>query len=102
MPKYLIQASYTAEGLKGLHNTRMQHSSPFQQEAAVGYLLGQGMFEPVGRFWEAVSLIEELGRLEVLQTAVEGRCRQLDDGAQQRQRDIHANNRGSLQEALGL
>jgi len=52
------------ERLKGLHNTRVQHLSPFQQEAAVGYLLRQGMFEPVGRLWEAVSLIEELGRLE--------------------------------------
>jgi hypothetical protein len=49
------------EGIEGFHNTRVQHSSPFQQEAAVRYLLRQGMFENVGRLWEAVSLIEELG-----------------------------------------
>ena len=90
------------ERLEGLDNARMQRPPPLLQETAVGHLLRQGMLEGVGGLGEAVGLIEELGRLEVRQTLLQGRLRQLGDGLQQRHGDIHANDRGGLQEALGL
>ena len=52
------------ERLECLHNARVQHSPPVEQEAAIGDLVRQVMFEGVGVLWEAVGLIEELGRLE--------------------------------------
>ena len=60
------------------------------------------MLEGVGRLGDAVGLIEELGRLEVRETLVEGRFRPFGDGLQQRHGYVHANDRGGLQEALGL
>jgi hypothetical protein len=54
----------------GLDNLGMQPPPPLLEEAAVGHLVGEGMFESVLRLREEPCLVEELSRLEVCQATV--------------------------------
>ena len=59
----------------------MQHPPPLLQETAVGHLVRQGVLEGVLALGEEARLVEELGRLEVRQAAMERLLGQLGDGA---------------------
>ncbi len=63
--------------LQGLDNTRMQEAPPLQQEAAVGHLVREGMLEGIDPLGDKARLVEELGRLQVGEAAVQYRLRQL-------------------------
>ena len=74
------------ERLQGLDDAGMQHPPPLLQEAAVGHLVRQGVLEGVFVLGEQARLVEELGRLQVRQAAVQRRLGQLGNGLQQRRR----------------
>jgi hypothetical protein len=59
------------EHLEGPDNTRVQHSPPLLQEAAVGHLVRQGMLEGVFLLGEQACLIQKLCRLQVRQATVQ-------------------------------
>ena len=73
-----------------------------RQQRLIGHLLRQGVLEGVGALWEEARLVEELGRLEVCQAAIQRRLGQLGDGLQQGLGHLGANDRSSLQELLLL
>ena len=80
----------------------MQRPPPLLEQAAVGHLVRQGVLEGVVLLGEEPRLVEELGRLQVRQTAVQRRLGQLGNGLQQGQRHLRADDRGRLQEPLLL
>ncbi len=69
------------------------------QQAVVGHVLGQGVFEEVARIAVRGLLEEELPRLEVEEQAVEGLAA-VPHRAQQLARELAAEHRGGLQEPL--
>jgi hypothetical protein len=73
-----------------------------RQQRLIGHLLGQGVLEGVGALREEARLVEELGGLEVRQTAMQRRLGQLGNGLQQGQGHLGANDRSGLQELLLL
>ena len=90
------------ERLEGLDQARVQHPPPLQQEAAVGHLVRQGMLEGVFRLGEQARLIQELGRLEVRQAAVQRLLGQVRNGLEQGQGHLGANDGSRLEEPLLL
>jgi hypothetical protein len=80
----------------------VQRPPTLQQEAVVGDLLRQGMLEGVGPLRASVGLMEELGRLQLRETAVQNPCGRLGDELQQRHGRVHADDGRGLQEPLGL
>ncbi len=63
------------ERLQGLDNAGVQHPPPLLQQTAVGHLVRQGVLEGVFVLGEQARLVEELGRLEVRQAAMQRRPR---------------------------
>ena len=57
--------------LQGRHNAGVQHPPPLLEETAVGHLVGEGVLEGVLPLGEQARLVEELGPLELRQTAVQ-------------------------------
>jgi hypothetical protein len=47
----------------------VQGTSPLLQETAVGHLVGEGMLEGVFQLGEETGFVEELGGLQVAETA---------------------------------
>jgi hypothetical protein len=90
------------ERLKGLDDTGMQHPPPLPQETAIGALVREGVLEGVLALWEEARFVQELGRLEVRQAAMQRRLGQLGNRLQQGQGDLRANDGDRLQEALFL
>ena len=90
------------ERFEGLDNAGMQHAPPLLQQAAVGHLVGQGMLEGVFALREEACLVEELGRLQVCQAAMQDVFGQLGNGLQQRQGHLRADHRGGLQQVFLL
>ena len=90
------------ERLEGLDDAGMQHPPPLLEQTAVGHLVGQGVLEGVLALGEEARLVEELGRLEVRQAAVQRLLGQLGNGLQQGQGHLRANDRGGLEQALLL
>jgi hypothetical protein len=78
----LLSPPLRRERLKGLDQTRVQPPPSLQQEAAIGYLVRQSMFE--GVFWlgEQARLIQELRRLQARQAAVQRRFGHVRNGLQ--------------------
>ena len=52
------------------------------------------------RIREQPRLVDELGRLQVVEPTTERRVRELGDRLEQRERDIFADDGGDLEEAL--
>jgi hypothetical protein len=52
------------------------------------------------RIREQPRLVDELGRLQVVEPTTERRMRELGDRLEQRERDIFADDGGDLEEAL--
>jgi hypothetical protein len=71
------------ERLQGLDNAGMQHPPPFVQQAAVGYLLCEGVLEGVGQLGEQTRLVQELGVLEIREAQAERLFGQLRHGLEE-------------------
>ena len=90
------------ERLQGLDNAGVQHPPPLLEQTAIGDLVRQGMLEGVFVLGKQACLVQELGRLQVRQAAVQGLLGQLGNSLQQGQGYLRANDRGGLEEALLL
>jgi hypothetical protein len=90
------------ERLEGLDNAPVQHPPPFQQEAAVGYLVRQGVLEGVFQLGEQARLIQKLRRLQVRQAAVQRRLGYVGNGPQQGEGHVRANHRSGLEQVFLL
>ena len=62
-PLDLFGQTVGREPFDDLNNACVQRPSPPQQEAPVGHLVGEGVFEGVCRLGEQARLVEELGSL---------------------------------------
>ena len=91
-----------SERFQSLDDASMQHSPPLVQQATVGHLVRQGMLEGVFQLGEEARLVQELRSLEVGEVAVQLGVWQVGNGGQEGTRHLRANNRGGLQQALGL
>jgi hypothetical protein len=80
----------------------VQDPPPLQQQAAVGYLVRQGVLEGVLRLGEQARLIQEFCRLQVCQAAVQCRLGHVRNGLEQGERHVRANYRSGLEQAFVL
>src|SRR5207244_9290194 len=62
-----------SETFEGFHNANVEHAPSLLEQAVVGYLMGEGVLEGVSMVGEEPRLVQELGGLEVRQSAVD-RC----------------------------
>ena len=72
-PFHLLGQAIRVEHFKGLDDPCVQHPPPLLEQTVVGHLVGQGMLEGEFALGEQPRLIEELGRLQVGEAAVEVR-----------------------------
>jgi hypothetical protein len=101
-PFHLFDQPIGIESFDGLHNSSMESTSPPLQETSIGHLMGQSMLEGVFLLGKEPCLVEELGRLEVRETAMQRRLGQLGDGLQQRQGDLRPDDGSGLEEPFLL
>ena len=80
----------------------MQYPPPLLEETTVGDLVRQGMLEGVLALGKEARLVEELGRLEVRQSAMQRVFGQLGNGLEQGEGHLGANHGSGLEEALFL
>jgi len=80
----LVGLSVPDERLDAIDNAGMQYPPPLLQEAAVGHFVGEGVLEGILAPGEEPCLVQELGRLEVHETTIQGVFWQLNNGLQQR------------------
>src|SRR5262249_21221507 len=90
------------EMLDDLCNLRVEHSPAFVKQAAVGDVVCQGMLERVLDFGKKPGLPEEFGLLEPCETLMQFIVVQFSNGFEQTKRDVLADDRRRLQEALVL
>ena len=98
----LIGQALGSETFEGRHDAGMEHAPPLLEHTAIGDLVRQGMLEGVLVLREESRLVEELGRLEVRESAMQCRLGHLGNRLQQGQRDLRTNDGGGLEEALRL
>ena len=80
----------------------MQHPPLFLEEAAVGYLLGEGVLEGVDQLRKQTRFVQELGVLKMHETQAEGLFRQLPHGMEEGQGYLRAQDRRRLEQVLLL
>jgi hypothetical protein len=90
------------EGLQGLDNPGVQAAPPLLQEAAVGHLMRQGVLKGVLVLREETRFVQELGRLELCEAAVQRFVGRVGNGLQQRPGHLGADHGGGLEEAFIL
>jgi hypothetical protein len=88
--------------LDGLHDPGVKLPSPVLEQTPVGHVVGQGVLEGVLEVRKEPRLIEELGGLKSGETAAERLLRFLDDGVEEREGHVLAEDGRRLQEALVL
>jgi hypothetical protein len=76
----LLNQLITAECVQNLDNLRMEGPSPFLEQTTVCNLMCQGVFEGIDAFGEQAGFVEEFRCLEMRETLIEGRFRQLGNG----------------------
>ena len=96
-PVDLLGLAVGIQPLEGCHNADMEPPPLLLQERLIGHLVGEGMLESILPLGKAARLIQELDRLEVRETPIQGVVGQLSDGLQQRQGHVHADDRGGLE-----
>jgi hypothetical protein len=90
------------EQLEGLDDAGMQYPPSFLEHTAIGYLVREGVLEGVLVLREEARFVEEFGRLQVRQAAMQRRLMQFGNGLQQGQGHLCADDSSSLEEALRL
>src|SRR5436309_14122619 len=98
-PFDLLSHPLPGEHLEGLDDAGMEHPTPLLQETAIGHLMSQGVLEGVFALGKESRLIQELGRLEMRELAMQRRLGHLGNGLQQRQGYLGADDGGGLEEA---
>src|SRR5262245_22488894 len=64
---HLLGYPVSGKRFKGLHDSRMEHPTLLQQEAAIGYLVREGVLESVLVLGEQARLVEKFSSLEMRQ-----------------------------------
>ena len=88
--------------LESLDQARVQPPPPLLEQTPIGHFVGEGVLEGVFVVGKQAGLIQELGRLEVREAAVQGVLGKLGDDLQQGQGHLSADDRRGLQQALLL
>ncbi len=99
---HLLGHAVGIERLQGADNLGMQQAAPFVQQLPVGHLVRQGMLEGVDQLGKEAGFVEELGGLEVRETAMQYFFGQLGNGLQQGEGHLGADHRRRLEETLVL
>ncbi len=94
----LLGQAVPGERLEGLDNAGMERPPPLLEEAPIGDLVGEGVLEGVFVLGKEARLVEELGRLEMRERAMQCRLGQLGNGPQQGQGHLGADDRRGLEE----
>src|SRR2546428_8418115 len=95
-PFDLLSYPVPGERFESLHDAGMEPVPSLLQQAAVGYLMREGVLEGVGMVGKETRFVQEFGRLEVRQAAMQRRLGQLGNRVQQRQGYLGANDGGRL------
>ena len=90
------------ERLDRVHDPRVKIPSPLLQEAAVRDLMRERVREGVLEIRIEPGLIDELGGLQVVESATEHLVREISDRLEQRQRHVLADDGGDLQQTFVL
>src|SRR5262249_2339910 len=101
-PRSLLCHTVPSERLEHLDKTRMPPWPPLLEEATVGHLMREGVFESVVRLGEQAYCIQELRRLEVCQAAVQSLLGHVRNGAQQGEGHVRPDHGCSLEQAFLL
>ena len=101
-PFDLLGHPVLGERFERLDQARVQRPPPLLKQRLVGHLLHEGVREGVPDLGEQVSLVEELGALEVRQATVQRGLRQLGHGLKERQGHLVTDDGGGLQEPFRL
>ena len=101
-PFRLLGQTVGIEPFAGFDDAGVQGTSPLLQETAVGHLVGEGVLEGVFEFGEEAGFVEELGGLQVAETAAQLLLGQLRDGLQEGEGHLGADDRRGLEETLLL
>jgi hypothetical protein len=88
--------------LDRLHDPRVKLAAASVQQTVVCHLVSESVLEGVLKIRIEPSLVEELGGLQVVESAPERLVWQLSDGLEQYPRHVLADDRGDLQQALVL
>jgi hypothetical protein len=79
-PFDLFGQTHGIEGLQGLDDTGMQRPPPLVQQAAVGHLMGESVFEGILVVGKESCLIQAFGRLQVRAAQAQRFLRHVSDG----------------------
>ena len=101
-PFRLLGQTVGIEPFAGFDDAGVQGTAPLLQETAVGHLVGEGVLEGVFEFGEEAGFVEELGGLQVAETAAQFLLGQLRDGLQEGEGHLSADDRRGLEEPLLL
>ena len=101
-PFDLLGHPVPSERLQGLDDAGMERPPPLLEQAAVGHLVREGVLEGVFELGKEARLVEELGRLQVRQAAVERLLGHVGNGLEQGQGYLCADDGRGLQQALLL
>jgi hypothetical protein len=97
-----LMGSFRVEALQRRARRRVMGAPAPLEEARVRHLLGQRMLEDVHRLLGAGPLVEELQTHQLPQRVLEAGARAAPHRREQPERDLTAEHRGSLEEALGV
>ena len=99
---HLLHEPPRIQALDGVHDARVQRPTRVLEQGPVGHFLGEGVLEGVLELGKEMGLVEELGRLELVQARAEPVRIEIGDGLEHGNRDVAADHGGALQEMLGL
>src|SRR5882672_10879292 len=95
-PLDLLAEAIPVEGLDRLDDSRVQLAATLLQQTAVRDLVRERVLEGVFEIRRQSRLVNELGGLQVVQSATQRLVRQLGDRPEQREGHILADDRGRL------
>src|SRR6185369_17498368 len=101
-PLGVFAEAIPVEDLDCVHDPRVQLASTVLQQSAVRYLMRERVRERVFEVRKQPGLVEELGRLQPVESGTEHLVRKRGDRLEERKRDILADDRGDLEEAFVL
>ena len=101
-PLGLLGDALGREPLDGLGDAGVQGAPPLVEQAPVRDFVGERVLERVLEVRKEPGLVEELRGLEVRQLGAHLVLRRVGNGQEQRQGHVLADDRGGLEQALGL
>ena len=98
----VLRDALGGESLDGRGDARMQGAPPVVEQPPVGDFVGERVLEHVLEIREEPGLVEKLRSLEAGQLGAYLGLRRIGDGQEQRQGHVLADDRGRLEQSLGL